>query len=143
MTSTTYKICCAACAVLLLAAGILSLAIGYCGGVLDCNGSSVPMKCLWAYNMAGALGIAGAIVAATGFAWKTADGRRAALLGAAACAIVAFAGLFWLIGVCANAAMSCNVNRVPISVLFGLSIVTAGIGFALSNQQPNRPKAKL
>ena len=110
---------------------VLCLVHGGCGGTLETTaGSSVPMKCHWAYLSSAVLAALGAIAALLALVGKQAESKR---LCGALCVLLGlavFAVLFALIGVCSGQDMACVVHRLPVAACMVLGIIAALIAMA-------------
>ena len=139
-----WKVCGIVASLAMLAFTIMCYTMGYCGGVLECGTSSVPMHCYYAYQAAMGIGVGGFACGLVGLTQKDASARRIAALAICVCVLVALAVLWVLVGVCANASMSCNVNRLPISGVAAVAMVAAIVGAIKANDAiAAAPKAKL
>ena len=144
MNDAVWKVTAGAMAVVMAALAIMSATKGYCGGVLECGNSTVPMHCYYAYQATMGIGIVGALMGVIGIFAKSVEGRRICALSVIALAVLAIAVLFVLIGVCANDAMSCNTHRTAAAAICVIACILAVVGIVRADSEKlSRPKAKL
>ena len=139
-----WKISSAVSAVCMAALAVMSQVVGYCGGVLECGTSTVPMHCYYAYQAVLVIAIVGLVMACVGLFMKGAEARRVSAIAVILVAIAIAVVLFAAIGVCGKAEMSCNANRIFFMVVAAVGVVAAIAGIVKADDQAaDRPKAKL
>ena len=142
--SKIWTICTLISALCMVAVSLFAFFDGECGGMLECTGGLIPMKCHWAYLVTGFIAAAGTVLAIAGLAFSSREGKLGIALGVCVCSILCILVLYVVVGVCANEQMVCNQHRVKIIVAVIFAIAAAVVGaFAPQAGEPKKPKAKL